>query len=155
MECYCPHALTVFPVFLLYTLQVAQVGVPIHNINSLCHQDTHTCTHIQLLEGAGCTLHCLQSFVMFLANNQTVGDWALASEPHNGFLPHLTCLTLPYSKPIKPPQVSYLSVCFTKTSSTQVLPNLVSQFIHSSWVTSGICAEKCFSCNLYHSEQSH
>ena len=37
----------------------------------------------------------------------------------------LTCLTSHYSKLIRPQQVSYLSVCFAKTSSTQVPLNLV------------------------------
>lgn len=60
----------------------------------------------------------------------------------------LTCLTLHYSKLIKSQHVSYLSVCFTKPSSTHLPLNHVNISDSRAWVAS----EKCLSCSVVHSE---
>lgn len=118
-------------------------------------------THRHTIDAAGCTPHCLCKVLWRTLSEQsdsiTAWDWAWVRWTPSWFPATLTCLTSHYSKLIKSPQVSYLSVCFTKTSSTQVPLNLVNisdnQFTLSSWVTSGLCVEKCLSCNLDHSEQ--
>lgn len=102
------------------------------------------------------TLYCLCK-VLWLSffskqSDSTERDWALVRWTTGCFPATLTCLTLNYSKLISPPQVSYLSVCYTTTSSTQVL--LWINFPFGSWVACSLCTEKYIS-NMNCLEQSH
>lgn len=98
----------------------------------MCLGNTHTHNRCSRLH----TSHCLQCSWGEQSHNITVWDWTRVRWTPSRFPATLTCLTSHYSKLIMSPQVSYLSVCFTKTSSAEVPLNLVNicanQFLPSA-----------------------